>query len=197
MALQNAQPTTAPAVEVDLSLPGVAFVTLQGAHDLSTTQSVSDAVAKAGTRRDVLVNLSECTFLDSSVIGDLVRARMELELRDRRLELIIPPKAAAVRRIADVTDLNAILRVHASRDAALASLRADGHEIVVKDLRERFGDVESYVAECSCGWIGNTHTGWRTSPREAQRDGSLHLDEASSPATGSSPSEARRFDGPR
>ena len=131
----------------------------------------------------------------------LFRARTELELHDRRLELIIPPHASAVRRIADVTVLSAILPIHDSRDAALASLRTGGHAIVVKDLRARFGDVESYVAECSCGWTGQTHTGWRTSAREARRDGAMHVDEASSPdriATSRggpswTASEARRF----
>ncbi len=180
MALQNAQPTAGSAVQVDLSVPGVAFVALHGEHDLSSTQPVSEALATAGARRDVLVNLSDCTFVDSSVIAMLFRARTQLELHDRRLELIIPPHATAVRRIADVTVLNAILRIHDSRDAALASLRTGGHAIIVKDLRSRFGDVESYVAECSCGWSGQTHTGWRTSAREARRDGAMHVDEASS-----------------
>ena len=81
-----------------------------------------------------------------------------------------------------MTVLNAILRIHESRDAALASLRTDGHAIVVRDIRARFGDVESYVAECSCGWSGQTHTGWRTAAREARRDGARHVDEASSRA---------------
>jgi anti-anti-sigma factor len=182
MALQNAQSTAAPAVEVDLSLPGVAFVTLHGEHDLSSKQHISQAVAQAGARRDVFVDLSECTFMDSTVIASFFRARTQLELRNRRLELIIPPTAIAVRRVAEVTVLNAILRIHESRDAALASLRTGGHAIVVKDIRARFGDVESYVAECSCGWRGQTHTGWRTAAREARRDGAMHVDEASSRA---------------
>lgn len=182
MALQNVQPTAASAVEVDLSLPGVAFVALHGEHDLGSNQRIDQALAKAGARRDVLVDLSGCTFMDSSVIAMLYHARTRLELRDRRLELIIPATAVAVRRVAEVTVLNAILRIHESRDAALASLRTDGHAIVVRDIRARFGDVESYVAECSCGWSGQTHTGWRTAAREARRDGARHVDEASSRA---------------
>jgi len=35
------------------------------------------------------------------------------------------------------------------------------------------------VAECSCGWSGQTHTGWRTAAREARRDGAKHVDEES------------------
>jgi anti-anti-sigma factor len=182
MALQHAQSTAAPAVEVDLSVPCVAFVSLHGEHDLSSTQPVHEALAKAGTRRDVFVDLSACTFMDSSVIATLFRERVQLELHDRRLELIIPPSASVIRRVAALTVLDSILRIHESRDAALMSLRSDGHAIVVKDLRSRFGDVESYAAECSCGWSGQTHTGWRTAAREARRDGTVHVDDASSRA---------------
>jgi anti-anti-sigma factor len=183
MALQNAaQSTAAPAVEVDLGLPEVAFVTLHGEHDLSSKQRIAQALAKAGAKRHVFVDLSECTFLDSTVIASFFHARTKLELRDGRLELIIPATAIAVRRAAEVTVLNAILRIHESRDAALTSLRTGGHAIVVKDLRARFDDVESYAAECSCGWSGQTHTGWRTSAREARRDGAKHVDAAASRA---------------
>jgi anti-anti-sigma factor len=181
MALQHAQPIAAPAVEVDLGVPGVAFVSLHGEHDLSTTAPVSEALANAGARRDVFVDLSRCTFMDSSVIATFFRARAELELRDRRLELVIPAHAVTVRRVAELTVLDSILRIHSSRDAALVSLRTDGHTIVVKDLRTRFGDVESYVAECSCGWNGQTHTGWRTAAREARRDGTVHVGDVSTP----------------
>jgi anti-anti-sigma factor len=183
MALQNAQSTAAvPAVEVDLSLPGVAVVTMHGEHDLSSKQRVSEALEKAGARRDVFVDLTECTFMDSSVIATFFRARTALELRGGRLELIIPPSAIAVRRVAELTVLDAILRIHESRDAALVSLRTGEHAVVVRDVRGQFGDVESYVAECSCGWSGKTQTGWRTAAREARRDGALHVDEASSRA---------------
>jgi hypothetical protein len=52
----------------------------------------------------------------------------------------------------------------------------DEHSIRVRDLRLRFGDTESYAAECSCGWRGPTHTGWQTAAREARRDGAVHVD---------------------
>ena len=177
MATQKAQPAAAPAVEVEFSLPGIAFVKLYGEHDLSSKQRLSEALAKASARRDVFVDLSECTFLDSSVIEACYLARMKLESRDGQLELVIPPGASTVRRVAEVTRLAVFLRIHESRSAALASLRTGEHVIRVRDLRARFGDTESYVAECSCGWRGQTHTGWQTAAREARRDGAIHVDE--------------------
>jgi anti-anti-sigma factor len=176
MATQNAQPTTAPAVEVEFSLPGIAFVKLYGEHDLSSTQRLSEALAKASARRDVFVDLSECTFMDSSVIAACFLARTKLESRDGRLELVIPPEASTVRRVAEVTRLAAILPIHESRSAALAGLRTGEHVIRLRDLRARFGDTESYVAECSCGWRGKTHTGWQTAAREARHDGAMHVE---------------------
>lgn len=187
MAPQHAQPIAASAVEVDLSHPGVAFVRLRGEHDLSTTPNLSEALAQASARRDVFVDLSECTFMDSSVISAFFVARTKLELHDGRLELVIPPGASAVRRVAELTVLAAILRIHESRSAALISLRLGDHVIRVRDLRQRFGDTESYLAECSCGWTGMTHTGWQTAAREARRDGVVHVDERRGHPSRSSP----------
>ena len=177
MTPQNVQHTAASAVKVDFSVPGVSFVKLLGEHDLSSAQRLSEAMTKASARRDVFVDLSECTFMDSSVIAAFFLARTKLELRDGTLELVIPPEASGIRRAAEVTALSAILRIHDSRSAALASLRAGEHSIRVRDLRVRFGDTESYAAGCSCGWEGKTRTGWQTAAREARRDGAVHLDE--------------------
>ena len=63
---------------MDFAQPGIAVVALFGEHDLSGKQRLSDALAKASVRRDVLVDLSACTFLDSSVIGTLFAARADL-----------------------------------------------------------------------------------------------------------------------
>ena len=162
---------------MQLDLPGVAFVKLRGEHDLSCKQGLSEALARAAARRDVFVDLSECTFMDSSVIAAFFRARAKLEVRGGRLELIIPRGASAVRRVAELTVLDAILRIHESQSAALASLHAGAHSILVRDLRLRIGDTESYIAECACGWRGQAHTGWRTAAREARRDGAVHVDD--------------------
>ena len=48
------------------------------------------------------------------------------------------------------------------------------HEIRVRDLRGRFGDPETYVAECACGWIGEPRSGL-IPDRVARRDGVAHV----------------------
>lgn len=52
---------------------------------------------------------------------------------------------------------------------------APAHETRVRDLRLRFGDPETYVAECSCGWVSQQHTG-RLADRAARREGLAHVD---------------------
>jgi len=70
------------------------------------------------------------------------------------------------------------------------ALVADGlevHTMRVRDLRERFGDEEVYVAECSCGWTGTQHSDI-TAARTARREGLNHVN-AQGPAYGHAPRE--------
>ena len=58
---------------------------------------------------------------------------------------------------------------------------AHEHAIRLRDLRTRFGEPESWVAECTCGWHGQTHGGLHPD-RAASRDGMRHCDDARSAA---------------
>jgi anti-anti-sigma factor len=176
MAAQNTKQAALPAVEVELRRADIACVRLRGEHDLSTKPRLTEALTEASAKRNVLVDLSECTFMDSSVIAALFLARTKLDLRDGRLELVIPREAATLQRTAEVTALGAILRVHETQAAGLASFRGDDHSTEVKDQRARFGDPEARAALCSCGWQGETRTG-RTAERVARRDGTEHVDQ--------------------
>ena len=53
----------------------------------------------------------------------------------------------------------------------------DAHTIRLRDLRNRFGEPEKWVAECTCGWRGNAHEGLN-SDRSARRDGMRHCERA-------------------
>ena len=72
------------------------------------------------------MDLSACTFIDSSVIGALFSARNGLRARAGRLELVIPPEAAVVSRIADLTMLDTLVPIHQAEAEGLASLQAAG-----------------------------------------------------------------------
>lgn len=111
-----------PPVEVDIHASGVALVALRGEHDLSTQPDVALALTRAADCRGVLVDLSECTFMDSSLIAELVRTSRGLETRDGRLELVIPGDARAIQRIVKLTGMAALIPTHQTREAALAAL---------------------------------------------------------------------------
>jgi anti-sigma B factor antagonist len=165
-------------VEVELSQPGIACVKLRGEQDLAGSPRLTEALAVASSRLNVLVDLSECTFMDSSVIAVFSRAGKKLGERGGRLELIIPPEALTLQRIASVSALSSMVPIHETHVAAVAGLRSTGrHLIQIRDLRRRFGDPEVRAAECTCGWHGEQRTGQQTAAREARRDGAIHVDE--------------------
>jgi hypothetical protein len=114
--------------------------------------------------------------VDSSVIAALVATAGDLQARGGALALIIPAKAIAVQRVAKLAGLAELLPIHATRSAAIASVRHNEHVVHIRDLRQRFGDPEVCAAECSCGWSGAAHTG-RTAERSARREATLHVDQ--------------------
>jgi anti-anti-sigma factor len=168
-------PTTAPPVELAFHRLGVAIVTLRGDHDAGRQAVLSEALEGAGPQLNVIVDLTECTFVDSAVVATLMTAGRELDARGGTLALVIPPKAAAVQRAAKISGLADALPVHTTRGAAIASVRHNEHVIHIRDLRLRFGDPEVRAAECSCGWSGESYTG-RTAERSARREATLHVD---------------------
>jgi anti-anti-sigma factor len=121
-AVSGLEPGT---VEVEPHAPNVVVVTLRGEHDLTTKQLVSEALARAGTGADVLVDLSECSFIDSTIIGVLVLALQAQTELGRRLELAIAPDARAVQRVATIAGLATFLSIHDTRSAGLASIQSN------------------------------------------------------------------------
>ena len=112
------------SVEVEHPAPGLAIVSLRGEHDLATRRALSETLAKAGEGRDLLVDLGDCTFLDSTVLGVLLAFSLERETTDARLGLVVPAEAEIVFRITRVSGLSAFIPIYASREAGVAELRA-------------------------------------------------------------------------
>lgn len=80
-------------------------VWLRGEYDLSTLTAVSETLARAIAvdEADVVVDLSEVTFMGAETVGMIVRARAFLGLRSRSLELRCP--SARARRVLDLCDI--------------------------------------------------------------------------------------------
>jgi anti-anti-sigma factor len=103
--------------------PGLAFVRFHGEHDLSTEAALGSALDHAVAHSNVLVDLSDCTFMDSTVIAWLIRAARTVQGRGELLVLALPPDQRAVARVAGMAHLSEIMPIYNSHDEALASLQ--------------------------------------------------------------------------
>jgi anti-anti-sigma factor len=104
-----------PRINVRLGRAGapgfVAVVSLNGEHDLATSEGVR--VALAPLRGAVLVDLSGCEFVDSTVIGVLLKKAIQLESAGHRLELVAPPQSSSAARALEITGVRDLVRVRA------------------------------------------------------------------------------------
>jgi anti-anti-sigma factor len=108
-------------VEVGHHAPGIAVVTMYGEHDISTEPLLARALEEAAAHSSVVVDLSGCSFIDSTVIAALIRGASATHARGDRFALVIPPEQRQVARIAQMVRLGELLSLHDSRDAALAA----------------------------------------------------------------------------
>jgi anti-anti-sigma factor len=111
-------------VKVEFSSSDAAIVALVGEHDLHSRAALRATLAYAAEGRNVVVDLSHCSFVDSAIISLLLATQRKLAAHEGRCELIIPPQAAYVTRLFEITGIAGLFTVHASHAAALASMAA-------------------------------------------------------------------------
>jgi anti-anti-sigma factor len=100
------------------------IVRLRGEHDVSSSDALSATLVAAGAYEHVLVDLAECTFIDSTLISSLLAASKSARERGRSVELVVPAEANAVRRTLELANVQMVLPFHASRATALESMAA-------------------------------------------------------------------------
>jgi anti-sigma B factor antagonist len=111
---------TTPAefdVRVETASPGVTIVHVVGELDLATCSVVEEAIASALPSSRVIVDLTGCTFLDSSGLRVLMKARRDVEERGGGLELVAADPAIV--RVLEIANVLPVLTVHSALDAAL------------------------------------------------------------------------------
>jgi anti-sigma B factor antagonist len=111
------------SVGVEIRSGCAAIVTLAGEHDLRSNGKLRRALACGIEQPDVLVDLTACTFIDSSAMGALVSASQVLAEGDGRLQLVVPLAATHVSRAVRLAAISAAVVVHEARAAAEASIR--------------------------------------------------------------------------
>ena len=104
---------------------GVRVVSVRGELDLGTAPELEGPLAEAiGASEPLLIDLSECEFIDSTGIAMIVRAWQQLSNGDGADgRVVICSANEQVRRVLEITGLEVSIPVHDSRDAALAALR--------------------------------------------------------------------------
>ncbi|HET6172256.1 MAG TPA: STAS domain-containing protein [Gaiellales bacterium] len=122
--LDGSGPPPGP-VTIEIVSATAAVVTLGGDHDVASLDAVDDAFRVAGAGRDLLVDLSACTFIDSTIIKLLLRTRRTLEVSGARFELVIDPTPSGhVARVAALMGIGEVIPTHDSRSEGIRSLSA-------------------------------------------------------------------------
>jgi anti-anti-sigma factor len=115
-------------VRIDTERYGESWVvTVAGDVDLHSAPELRDRLASLGDTgaQHVVVDLSECAFLDSMGLGVLLGAKKRMARDGRELHVVV--SAPDVRRIFEITMLDRVLDLHATRAEALGDGR-DGRD---------------------------------------------------------------------
>lgn len=113
----------APRLETSATtIGGASAIAVAGELDIETAPQLSEEVELAvwGTVGAFVLDLSGVTFLDSSGLHALLRARAYLAREDRSLVLVCPSGAA--RRVLDLASVLDTFVVYRSAEAAAAAL---------------------------------------------------------------------------
>lgn len=103
---------------------GVRTISVQGELDLSTASDLEGPLEEAleSGEGSVLIDLSQCEFIDSTGIALIVRAWQRLDGGENGRALVLCSQNDQVRRVLEITGLELSIPVHLTRDEALAAL---------------------------------------------------------------------------
>src|ERR1700722_4823128 len=88
-------------------------VTLRGEWDVSTRERLRGALASVGSDRDVVVDLRDASFFDSTALAELIALYKRLLGQGRRLEALVGD--SNMRRLLELTSLDGLLGVSGPR----------------------------------------------------------------------------------
>jgi anti-sigma B factor antagonist len=107
-------------VKTDKVDDGTYVISLAGEVDLYTApefkQQLLDVISEGG--KDVVVDFSDTTFIDSTTLGVLVGGVKRLRAQDGRLSLVCSDRN--ITKIFEITGLDRVFTIYPTRDEALA-----------------------------------------------------------------------------
>jgi anti-sigma B factor antagonist len=121
-ANERAQRSVPGTVTVTFAESNSALVALRGEWDISTQPQLAEALQRSRGRQNVVIELSDCSFLDSTTIGMLITLDRELAASGGRLEVALPPSQNVVNRAFALLGIREVLSVHDTLEAAQRSL---------------------------------------------------------------------------
>ena len=103
---------------------GVRTIAVRGELDLSTAPELEGPLEETldSGEGSVLIDLSQCEFIDSTGIALIVRAWQRLDSGGNGRALVICSHNEQVRRVLEITGLELSISVHGTRDEALAAI---------------------------------------------------------------------------
>ncbi len=98
----------------------VVVVEVGGDVDLKTAPELEHELVRAAESGAglVLVDLTDCTFIDSSALNALVHGKAAADAAEARLVVVCPSENLI--RVLRIAGLDRMLELHASREAVLA-----------------------------------------------------------------------------
>lgn len=156
---------------------GFTIVWLHGEHDIATRATVVATIARAAQRddADLLVDLSEVTFMDASTIGALVGSRNRLRARSQSLLLRSPSPRA--RRILDLCGLAHLIQVRTEAEHPTGAAAALGTWVDVPAIHSREVAVDPAALSERSQAVRRVHPAgvlpFRTSPTTGPDRGGL------------------------
>ena len=96
---------------------GGTILRVEGELDMATAPTFEDALANAGFGERLVVDLTGCTFLDSSAVRVLVSSVRDSEAAGGSLALVVTDPG--ILRVLEISGVDTMLPVHEALDAAL------------------------------------------------------------------------------
>jgi anti-anti-sigma factor len=115
--------TPAPRLEVLYPQADAAVVVLHGEHDLATKDELRQTLTELlDTQQLVVVDVSVTEFVDSSVLGEFVRAHNKANEDGKQFRVQYGTKSI-VKRVFEITGLLSVFEWYPTRDEALQGRR--------------------------------------------------------------------------
>jgi len=123
MAIKPDSAKSGLQIETDPLTPWFVCLRLEGEHDAASAPRIRAETERALQERDLIFDLSSATFVDSSILRELVRARRFAAQHGRHV-VLQASTAAVVQRALELVGMEKILMRAHDRQEAVDLLRA-------------------------------------------------------------------------